>query len=395
MPSPGSLKQDPVDNDYRGSLNVRGERHGFGEYLISKGDLAGDSYKGHFFNGKEHGYGVYTFSTGDRYEGMWCQGSKHGYGAYILAHGEKYQGMWCSNECHGFGVYTWPNGERYEGMFSDECFHGYGVYTLADGSKEMREYDTDVQVRSSTDLKAIQDLEAQFQTFRDAYPKASAFGALPDVFASGVPGPQPQARAILLPTNIASTGIHLPTVVTGAVPSTPLPDRVSTWDDTHVKQWLSKLCLIQYAPAFAKGGVNGLTLAKGLTDTDLDALNVNHIVHRKRIVAELQKLTRDELPTASISQIGDEDIPLPEDLRIWNRRHVSQWLRNNDFGQFACAFDKGFVTGEVLAAGISEDDLIHMKIHDRLHRRALLLTINAVRAQYGNGDYNRKRAKKQ
>jgi hypothetical protein len=79
----GSLKQDFIDNEYRGSRNVRGERHGFGEYLISTGDLAGDSYKGHFFNGKEHGWWLYQSYTS-------LSGLR-----IVLVHGLYVLGIWC------------------------------------------------------------------------------------------------------------------------------------------------------------------------------------------------------------------------------------------------------------------------------------------------------------
>ena len=91
--------------------------YGAWEYL-------GHRYQGDWFNGYQHGKGVYTYPDGNRYEGDYRNGYRHGKGVYTFANGARYEGDYVDNKRHGKGVHTFADGARYEGDWVKGEMHG-------------------------------------------------------------------------------------------------------------------------------------------------------------------------------------------------------------------------------------------------------------------------------
>merc|ERR1712173_350057 len=73
----------------------------------------GDSYQGRFnAAGQRHGFGIYHSTNGNVYEGYWKNGCKHGKGKLIYANGDIYDGNWVFGKQIGHGVFTWGEGRK-------------------------------------------------------------------------------------------------------------------------------------------------------------------------------------------------------------------------------------------------------------------------------------------
>lgn len=78
-------------------------------------------FTGTLLDGKNYGYGTYTYMNGDKYEGNYENNVRHGYGVYTWRNGNIYSGNWENDSCNGFGILihegkrhvgTWINGKR-------------------------------------------------------------------------------------------------------------------------------------------------------------------------------------------------------------------------------------------------------------------------------------------
>jgi hypothetical protein len=65
--------------------------NGIGTYKWAAGNRR---YEGHFVDGVEHGYGVYTCEDQGQYQGMWVNGKQHGRAKYIFPNGKVEIGIW-------------------------------------------------------------------------------------------------------------------------------------------------------------------------------------------------------------------------------------------------------------------------------------------------------------
>lgn len=68
-------------------------------------------YRGHWKDGRRHGYGIAKYREGEVYSGEWRRGRRNGYGTLHLANSEVFDGGWDANKKHGLGVYFWSDGE--------------------------------------------------------------------------------------------------------------------------------------------------------------------------------------------------------------------------------------------------------------------------------------------
>ena len=74
---------------------------------------------------------------------------------------------------------------------------------------------------------------------------------------------------------------------------------VRRWSVNDVQEWLSTLCLSQYRDAFREGAIDGSFLY-ALTDEDLrNTLGVEHRLHRKKILFNIEKLRNSMKPTTT------------------------------------------------------------------------------------------------
>ncbi|XP_066542491.1 alsin isoform X2 [Hoplias malabaricus] len=157
----GTLKW-PDGTVYCGTFK-NGLEDGFGDYMMpNKTFNKYDRYKGHWKEGKMHGFGTYWYATGEVYEGSfqenqrhghgmlssgrmaspssssvfvghWLHDKKNGYGVFDdITKGEKYMGMWLEDQRQGNGAVITQFGLYYEGVFSNNKMMGKGLLLCED-----------------------------------------------------------------------------------------------------------------------------------------------------------------------------------------------------------------------------------------------------------------------
>jgi hypothetical protein len=117
---------------YNGNVNTTGEKHGFGIFKYTSGNI----YEGHFRNDQRHGHGYFKqtsryvmcegrLATGI-YTGSWKNDFKDGYGKYIFSNGDVYEGYFCKGSMHGMGLMTEANGLKHKGNWRKGKYIGKG-----------------------------------------------------------------------------------------------------------------------------------------------------------------------------------------------------------------------------------------------------------------------------
>jgi hypothetical protein len=92
-------------------------------------DCKGNSYTGHFANGKFHERGKLSLAAGDVYDGDWVNNVKQGKGRYTWYGGGYYDGDWVNNTKEGKGRYVAANGDVYNGDWVNDVKQGKGEMT--------------------------------------------------------------------------------------------------------------------------------------------------------------------------------------------------------------------------------------------------------------------------
>ena len=172
---------------YIGSVNIDGERQGFGQ-LTQKNGLRiegfwkegtlngwgrvtnedGQFFEGYFINGKINGKGIRKNLDGYTYNGEFFLGMKEGHGKEennkIVYEGEfhkdlkcgkgilifkfledKYEGEFENNVINGNGFYEWKNGNSFKGNFINGKMNGIGLFKWKDGSKYYGNYKDNIK----------------------------------------------------------------------------------------------------------------------------------------------------------------------------------------------------------------------------------------------------------
>lgn len=93
---------------YRGMRNVSGQRHGFGVFT----DTHGNVHAGEWCNDDKHGYFEIAYTTGERFEGHFEHGRRQGEGTTWGADGSRFHGDYHRDYRHGRGMY-WSELEYY------------------------------------------------------------------------------------------------------------------------------------------------------------------------------------------------------------------------------------------------------------------------------------------
>ncbi|XP_076849884.1 alsin isoform X3 [Brachyhypopomus gauderio] len=151
-----------------------GLEDGFGDYMMpNKTFNRFDRYKGHWKEGKMHGFGTYWYATGEVYEGSFQENQRHGHGmlssgrlaspsssSVFVGHwlsdkkagygifdditkGEKYMGMWLEDQRQGSGVVVTQFGLYYEGAFGNNKMMGPGLLLCDDDTAFEGEFSED------------------------------------------------------------------------------------------------------------------------------------------------------------------------------------------------------------------------------------------------------------
>ena len=118
----------PNKSIYKGMVNEKGQREGFGKYYL----LDGSIYKGFFRNNKMEGRGRIMNINGFIYEGEFKNGQSNGYGKYIALDGTTYKGTWLNDRQNGTGTEVYPDGAVYNGNFENGKKNGFGKLVFKD-----------------------------------------------------------------------------------------------------------------------------------------------------------------------------------------------------------------------------------------------------------------------
>ena len=109
---------------------------GYGKYI----GLDGTIYKGNWLNDKQNGIGNETYSDGSHYVGDFLNGKKNGKGKFFFPEGNSYEGDFINNEIKGEGVYKWKDGRIYIGEWTNNKMNGYGIFVWPDKKKYYGHY---------------------------------------------------------------------------------------------------------------------------------------------------------------------------------------------------------------------------------------------------------------
>lgn len=103
-----------------------------------------------------------------------------------------------------------------------------------------------------------------------------------------IPSPSTTTKA----ADPAPIGTGADTVATAAATPShiPYPARLYDWEENHVHQWMTENGLTEFVDAFKHAGIFGLWLVEGITDSDLDEMQISNKLHRKKLRTRLQKL---------------------------------------------------------------------------------------------------------
>jgi hypothetical protein len=112
-----------------------GKENGFGSLTLPDGV----KYRGQFQNGVKEGYGIMLWKT-RTYDGEWIQDQPHGQGRVVWSNGAIYTGQFQFGKYHGLGVYVWPSGKKFVGRWENGIKNGHGLYTWPNGKKYDGEY---------------------------------------------------------------------------------------------------------------------------------------------------------------------------------------------------------------------------------------------------------------
>ena len=159
---------------YKGDLNVKAERQGFGKLITPYYELVGmwennifsgwgrqsrcngEVYEGRFENGLINGKGIFLDKKLNKYMGEFKDMKKWGKGKLItkkfiyegdfnndkiegngkikfLKSGIEYEGTFLNDSIEGSGKFKWINGDIYEGEVKEGKMHGTGIYKYRNG----------------------------------------------------------------------------------------------------------------------------------------------------------------------------------------------------------------------------------------------------------------------
>ena len=109
---------------YKGELNKKLERSGFGTLYYVNGDKLDIEWK----KNSAEGFGTYIYFNGDQFNGYWINNMYQNNPILTLyPNDNSFSGYILNGKKEGYGVYTWPNGASYKGMWYNDLYHGYGI----------------------------------------------------------------------------------------------------------------------------------------------------------------------------------------------------------------------------------------------------------------------------
>ncbi len=109
---------------------------GYGKYV----GLDGTVYKGTWDNNKQNGIGDVTYNDNSHYIGNFVDGFKNGKGKFFFPEGNIYDGNFYNNEIKGEGLYKWRDGRIYMGIWENNKMNGYGIFCWPDNKRYYGHY---------------------------------------------------------------------------------------------------------------------------------------------------------------------------------------------------------------------------------------------------------------
>ena len=110
---------------------------------------------------------------------------------------------------------------------------------------------------------------------------------------TGLAGAHADKQALISGGSVNSAGQFVPALKPGQSSAREAMD-VSAWSVADVGEWLGSLSLAQYSECFADAAIDGGFLYD-LTDEDLaNTLNIEHALHRKKIINSIGRLRKSE-----------------------------------------------------------------------------------------------------
>lgn len=167
-----------------------------------------------------------------------------------------------------------------------------------------------------------------------------------------------------LTSAISKSGSSTSTLPVSSPPpmqSRPMPTGpLSGWTEDDVYSWiLSVPAIAECAAAFKKFGIHGKVLVKGLTEAHFDEMNILSGVVRSRILAEVEQAAQG--------------------IRSWNVSQVRAWMQQIELPAVVVdCFVANGINGSLIAAGISDDDLLEMGINSSIQRRVALSALRSL-----------------
>jgi hypothetical protein len=163
------LSEGVVTQYYAGGWKM-GNRHGFGSYRYTNGDL----YTGEFRDGVEHGEGEYVSRTGVRFSGSIVSAKLDGMGALIVPGLVRSEGVWENGEREGEGFDIYLEGLiEYRGEYVKSKPKGYG-HIFVQG-REVSAGEMDPEVGIGFGLAELPDGGTYIGQLRDGSPNGFGF----------------------------------------------------------------------------------------------------------------------------------------------------------------------------------------------------------------------------
>lgn len=113
---------------YEGNF-LNGKQHGFGKYTYP---ASVKIYEGQFEYDIQHGPGKVSWKSGAEFNGFFVNGLKKGHGKQLYATGEVSHGEYNNDVRNGLNTTVWVNGDEYYGMYVNDKRSGKGKFIDGD-----------------------------------------------------------------------------------------------------------------------------------------------------------------------------------------------------------------------------------------------------------------------
>jgi hypothetical protein len=159
---------------------------------------SGNHFEGEWRNDQKNGYGIMIWRDLDEvYTGTWLDDKPHGYGEHIWGDSSAktikkqncnmYRGHYDDGKRHGFGTFFYMNGSQYSGQWKNDVKDGPGIFIHPDGRVIAGNYSNNRLVQAVDEefanQRVTEDISAQYHliltSIFDSYPNIEYNPMLP------------------------------------------------------------------------------------------------------------------------------------------------------------------------------------------------------------------------